>query len=217
MAGIIPFKRSGRLINEIDGFLDSCDEAALLLETTLLHYFAEGADEQLEARVEQVRAVETRADELRRSVIGTMFTEMLMPDTRGDVLDLLDAVDGGLDGSVHLLVKLAIERPEVPDALGSDSESLAREVSAALRAVLAAARTYFSDPLAVRGSVNEVSFHSNEATSIGLRLGRALYDSELPLERKIQLGNFLSETRALASSADDIADQLVIYAVKRLD
>ncbi len=217
MASIMPFRRSGRLIHDIDEFLDRCGEAVLLLETTVQQYFTQGTEEQLQQRVDQIRSIEERADELRRNVANTMYTEMLMPDTRGDVLDLLDAIDGGLDESTHLLVRLAIERPELPQEFDADSEALMREVSAASKALLGAARVYFKDPLAVRGAVHPVSFHNKEATNIGLRLGRAIYDSELPLERKLQLGDFLAAVRSLASSAEDVAEKLVIYAVKRLD
>lgn len=217
MASIVPFKRSGRLIHEIDEFLDRCAEAVLLLESTVQQYFAQGADGSLELRVEHMRSIEERADELRRSVANTMYTEMLMPDSRGDVLDLLDAIDGGLDESVHVLVKLAIERPEIPGAFRGDSEALMREVSSASKALLGAARVYFKDPLAVRGEVHPVSFHNKEATNVGLRLGRAIYDSDLPLERKTQLGDFLTAVRGLAATAEDVAERLVIYSVKRLD
>lgn len=217
MSSILPFKRSGQLINNIDEFLDCCGEVALILKSTMLEYFERGPQGQLQDRVEQVRDAERRADELRRSIISAMYTEMLMPDSRGDVLELLDAVDGTLDDTVHLLVDLAIERPDIPDAFLSDGEALLEQVFNALQAALVTARIYFTDPRAVRGEVHKVNFANGEATTIGLKLGRAIYDSELPLERKSQLGNFLANLRALAAGAEDVTDRLSIFAVKRLD
>lgn len=217
MARIVPFRRSGQLINDIDEFLDRCGEAVMVLEKTLQHYFEQGPDEQLEQRLEQIRSIEERADALKRGVANTMYSEMLLPDTRGDVLDLLDAVDGILDGAVHLLAKLFIERPMISDAFEQNDRALASEIVAAINAMLAAARIYFRDPQAVRAEVHKIAFHDKEATTVGLRLGRQVFDSDLPLDRKMHLMGFLSALRSLASDADDVGDRLAILAIKRPD
>ena len=66
MPKVMPFQRTGALINDIDEFFDRCQEAAMLLEKTFLHFIEQGPDESLEQRFDQIRAVERRADELRR-------------------------------------------------------------------------------------------------------------------------------------------------------
>ena len=116
MANLLPFQRTGLLISEIDEFFDKVSEAALVLEQTVLHYVANGADAQLEKRLRQIRAIETRGDELRRSIANVMYAEMLMPDARGDILSLLSEV---------AQVAIVVLGPEgfvvaSPDQLGGD-------------------------------------------------------------------------------------------------
>ena len=111
MANLLPFQRTGLLIREIDEFFDKASEAVMLLEQTFRDYVEKGPDSQLDERFKQIRDIELRGDELTRSIAYTMHAEMLMPDTRGDILSLLDEVDNILDECVHSIAALAIERP----------------------------------------------------------------------------------------------------------
>lgn len=215
MVDILPFKRTSLLISEIDEYLDKVSEAAMIVKRTFLHYLDHGKDEELVAKVDQIRAVEKRADEVRRNIANVMYTEMLMPDTRGDVLSLLDQVDIALDDCVHLVIELAMEHPELPEEYHDGFSKMLAEVDQAVQAMISGARAYFKEPHAVRDHVHKVNFHNREATSIGLKGGTRMFDSDLPLERKLHLRDWLVRVRNLASNADDIGDQLAIFAVKR--
>ncbi len=215
MVNILPFQRTGLLISEIDDFLDKVSEAVMVLEQTILHYLEKGADDSLEERNEQIWAIEERADELRRNIGNVMYSEMLMPDTRGDVLSLLDEVDTTLDDCSHTVVELFMEHPELPPEYNEDFAAMMGEVSKAAEAMLLGARAYFKEPLAVRNHVHKTSFHNKEATNLALKLGRTIFNSDLPLERKRQLRAWILALRDIASHADDVGDQLTILAVKR--
>jgi len=215
MDRVLPFQRTALLISEIDEFIDMVSEAVMLLERTVVHYLDEGADDYLDEKIERIRGIEGRGDELRRNIANVIYAEMLMPDTRGDVLGLLDEVDTILDDCVHIVIKLGIERPDFPAGVNQSLKAILSEAIKAAQAVLLGARAYFKEPYAVRNYVHKINFHNREATAIGLRSGRELFDSELPLERKQQLIGWIAVTRGLASHADDIGDKLAIFAVRR--
>ena len=215
MVNILPFQRTSQLIREIDEFIDKVSEAQMVLEQALLHYFEVGADEGLNQKLAQIGKIEERADELRRNVANMMFSQMLMPDTRGDVLELLGQVDVTLDDCVHIMVDLAIERPTPSGQHVDDFKTMIAEVGKAVQAMLRAARAYFKEPHAVRDHVHKINFHDKEATKIALRVGRAAFDSDLSLSRKRQVRDWLAKIRGIASHANDIGDHLSIFAVKR--
>ena len=215
VANVLPFQRTSLLISGIDGYLDKVAEAVLVLEQTLNNYVVQGADEHLGKRLTQIREIESRADELRREIANVMYTQMLMPDTRGDILTLLEEVDNVLDDCVRLVVGLAIERPEVPKDVYDDTRSIVANVVKSVEAMLEGARTYFKDPRAVRNHTQKISFYEEEATTISLQLGVRVFDSDLPLERKRQLGDWIVSFRSIASKANDVGDRMAIFAVKR--
>ena len=78
-----------------------------------------------------------------------------------------------------------------------------------------AARAFFRDIEAVRDHASKVIFLETEADKIGTKLQRAIFSSDLPLERKIHLRYFVERIDELANAAEDVADALAIYAIKR--
>ena len=108
-----------------------------------------------------------------------------------------------------------MERPDLPPEYDDGLRTIMGEATKAAQAMLQGARAYFKAPHAVRDHVHKVGFHEQEATTISLHVGRAIFDSELPLERKRQVRAWLLAVRDLASHANDTGDQLAIYAVKR--
>ena len=215
MPKVMPFQRTGALISDIDEFFDRCQEAAMLLEKTFLHFIEHGPDESLEQRFDQIRAVERRADELRRAVANLLYTEMLLPESRGDILELLDAVDNVLDECVHLVAQLTVERPASRGPWDDDFRALILEVGKGIMAMLAAARIYFKDPVAVRGEMQKIDFYDSEATTLLMKVGSQVFASDLPLERKRHITAWFGSLRRLGSMANDVGDKLAIFAVKR--
>lgn len=215
MTNILPFQRSGLLISEIDEYFDRVTEAILILEQTFSHYVDHGPDDYLDERLEQIRAIELRGDELRRNIAAVMYTQMLMPDTRGDILSLLDEVDNVLDDCAHAVIGLALERPELPADTHEAIKTIVGEVAKAGHAMMEGARAYFKEPQAVRNHLPKIDFHEREATNTGLRVGRQIFDSDLPLERKRQLLDWIVGLRQIASHASDVGDRMAIFAVKR--
>ncbi len=217
MAGILPFQRTGLLVNEIDEYLDKVAETVMVLEQTVLHYVDNGPDDYLKQKLDQIGDLETRADELRRNIANVMFSEMLMPDTRGDVLTLLDELDTLIDDSVHTVAELLIERPNLPELTHDAFRTMMGNTSKAAQCVVDAARAYFKEPKSVRNHIHKIGFHATEVTEVLLGTGIAVFDADLPLEHKRQLRAWLLSIRGIASHATDVGDQIEIFAVKRAD
>ena len=54
-----------------------------------------------------------------------------------------------------------------------------------------------------------------EGDKISTRLKMAIFDGGLDLARKAQLRNFVEHIDDLADTAEDVADRLAIYSIKR--
>ena len=58
-------------------------------------------------------------------------------------------------------------------------------------------------------------FFESEADKISTKLQRGIFASDLPLERKIHLRYFVERIDDVANKAEDVADTLQIYTIKR--
>ena len=200
---------------EIDEFLDRLTEGGLVFLKAVRLYLETGVSDAFEDLVEQASAIESRGDELRRGIEIKLYAQTLIPDFRGDVLHLLERLDGLLNIYEGNLYRFSIQKPDIPSVHRRDFLDLAETSVACVESVVLAARAFFRDIEAVRDHNAKVRFHEQQADLINTRLQRAVFGSTLALEQKTQLRYFSERIDELSNQAEDIGDALVIYAIKR--
>ncbi|MDJ0647667.1 MAG: hypothetical protein QNJ60_03085, partial [Xenococcaceae cyanobacterium MO_188.B19] len=81
--------------------------------------------------------------------------------------------------------------------------------------VIIAARTFFRDPKVVRDHIYQVRVYESEADKIGISLKKRIFSTNLKFSQKINLRNRVDAIDAIADKAENVADELAIYAIKR--
>ncbi len=122
------FRRTRALETQIDEFLDKLSQAALLFRRAVQIYLADGVTAEFEDKLAQVNKLESTADHLRRSIETQLYSETLIPESRGDVLGLLENLDSVLNFCEGGLWAFSIETPDIPAEFHSDYESLTEQV-----------------------------------------------------------------------------------------
>ena len=61
----------------------------------------------------------------------------------------------------------------------------------------------------------KVNFYENESDKQFYYLARKIFDSDLPLDQKMHLRYFVEKIDRICDQAEDIADEIQIYAIKR--
>lgn len=212
---ISPFRTTKALQAQIDELLDAVSEGALAYERGLHLYLRHGWTDAVAEKGTRLKKCESRSDTLRSSIGQALYTEMLLPDTSGDVLGLLGYLDSLLDTMHHSFEVVRVEQPEIPGEL---KEALNECVTLAAKTVeetVLAARSYFRDPLAARDHIHKIHFFESETERTAVGIMERLFQSDLALERKLQLRGQVWLIDRVADLADDAGDALAIYAVKR--
>ncbi len=209
-----PFGTTRVLEGQIDEFLDKVSEGGLLFQRGLTAYMEQSSAIAGE-KLEQLVALEKRCDELRRSIETTLYSEMLIPESRGDVLVLLADLDDLVDGFKATLMMLAVERPEVSPEYRRAMSELGGLVIEASEHTVRASRAFFRDAPTIRDFVHKIGYFEAESDGVGLRLLREIFDSDLPLARKLHLRDMIRQICEIADNAEDCGDRLTIYAIKR--
>ncbi len=105
-------KRRVGIGKEIDDFLDQVSEAGLLFLSGIGYYLSDDL-KAFEKKIEDISATEHRGDSLRRSLEERLYSQTLIPESRGDVLALLENMDSLLDRFKGSLWRFEIERPQI--------------------------------------------------------------------------------------------------------
>lgn len=209
------FNKTRALERQIDEFFDKVSESGMIFSRALEVYLAHGANEEYEDLLQQGARLEGKGDILRRTIEMELYAQTLIPDLRGDVLRLLEDMDHLMNVYEGNLFRISIQQPDVPEQFHAGYLELTRTVVTCVESVVLAARSFFRDINAVRDHNAKVIFYETEADKKGTRLQRAIFASDLSLDRKMHLRYFVERIDELANSAEDVADTLAIYAIKR--
>jgi predicted phosphate transport protein (TIGR00153 family) len=202
------------LTKQIDDFLDAVSEGALVFKAGVTDYMS-GDIESFESSYDSIRALENRADELRRTIENHLYRHSLIPESRGDVLDLLENMDNVIDTAKSTLGLFLVERPEMIPELTKEWLDLTEAAALTAEAVVLAARAFFRDPRTVNDHLHKVHFHERAGDKIAMDLKQKIFRTDLDLSRKIHLRYFALNIDRLSDAAEGLADRLAIYAIKR--
>ncbi len=209
------FSGTRSLENQIDEFLDKISEAGMVFGRAMRVYLDQGPSDEFDSFLDQAADIERRGDELRRTIEAELYVRTLIPDLRGDVLALLESMDHLVNVYEGDLFRISIQSPDIPEQFHAGYTELVETVMSCVDSVVLAARAFFRDIEAVRDHCSKTIFLETEADKIGTKLQRAIFASSLPLERNMHLRYFVERIDELANSAEDVADALQIYTIKR--
>ena len=200
---------------QIDDFLDKVSESGLLFQQGVDYYLI-GNIEAFESKLEQIAETEHQGDSLRRALEEQLYVQTLIPESRGDVLKLLENMDSLLDRFKDALWRFNIEYPEICSEFHEDFKALARSVVEAVESIVRSSRAFFKDVSAVADHMHKVSYWETESDKISTRLQQAIFKREdLRLSHRMQLRDFVRHVDRIADEAEDVADSLSIYVIKR--
>ncbi len=210
------FGRTIELEGQIDEFLDIVTQSGLIFNRAIDIYLDKGACKDFDELLARASGIETRADELRRDIENKLYVQTLIPDLRGDVLKLLENVDNIINMYEGTLYRFSIQTPEVPAEFNRGFRKLTEQAINSVESLVFASRAFFRDINSVRDHVRKVLFYESEADRISTKLQRKIFTSDLDLTRKRHLQYFTEHIDDLANCAEDVADELSIYAIKRI-
>jgi predicted phosphate transport protein (TIGR00153 family) len=208
------FKSNRDIETKIDAFFDTIGEGGLVYREGI-HAYLDGSTADFENALVGIDKLESKADKLSLEVESHLYSHSLIPEHRGDVLGLLENSDDIIDSAKACLSQFSVEHPDIPDQFHDGYRKLAEAGYEAVEAVIVSARAFFRDVGAVKANLFKVHHFEKEADAISDRLKRSIFNSDLELAHKIHLRYFALNVEQISDRAEDVADRLAIYAIKR--
>ena len=210
----ILFKTSKMIEMQIDDFLNFISEASILFKKGLENYLNDNTSE-FEKRLNAVSEHERKADELRLNIEKQLYMYTLIPESRGDVLAILENTDRVIDDTKEALQVFAIERPEIPEKFDALFIELADSSIEAVESLIQSVRAFFKDISSVNDHIHKVKFYEREADKIAMSLKNEIFHADIPLSHKMHLRFCAQQIEKISDSAEDMSERLAIYTIKR--
>jgi predicted phosphate transport protein (TIGR00153 family) len=209
------FGNSKNLEKDMDEFVSILSEVGISFKLIVKDFLSHATSENFEQRIEKITAKESRADTVVKQIEYALYEETLIPDARSDVLRLLEHLDeiiGMYQGNCY---RFSIQRPDFPQELHADLLSLTDTAVDCVETLCLTVRSFFRDVRSVRDNAHKVTFYEKESDIKSSDLARRIFSSNLNLDQKMHLRYFVEKIDSICDRAEDIADELIIYSIKR--
>ncbi|MDF1525214.1 MAG: DUF47 family protein [bacterium] len=210
------FKKQYQVESLVIKYLEAIEMAqenfALALETCLMDDKACGDFSFLS---DETHRFESQADDVREEIKTLMYDKVLLPESRGDIMRLLDGIDYVPRYMEIVLNILKTQMLVIPDFLIPDI----RELVAASLEACALMRWQVEDLFKRKGRIKEllavIDLKESQCDKIERRLISAIFESDLDGFQKLQLKELVIFLGDISDQVDTISKQINIMSLKR--
>lgn len=210
------FKRSEEVNMKIEKFLDTISNSLSLFEKGIEHYLNEDED-AFQNSLKRICALEHEADSLEIEIKVNLYTYMLLPDTRADVLYLIQSLDNIIDATEEITKDFSIQNPKFPEVLHKEILELTGNTINTAEELILAARAFFNEMHLTASHISKVRFYEHETDILQDKIGAEIFKDNIVngLAEKLQLENFVGKIAHISDEAESIGDKLTIFTIKR--
>ena len=209
------FKKEQQVQGLIFKYLDNLKMTQKHFEEAMDCYFEFGLGENCDFLITQTHKFESRADDIRHEIIELMYSKVLIPESRGDILRLLESIDLIPNHFETLLFMIQGQKLEVPDFIIPDLKELMRISLECCDLVIVQVEALFKKTDDIKALVFTIDSHESRCDHIEREIVRKVFDSELDPFQKIQLKDLAGHMGQISDQADRVSRGIYIISIKR--
>jgi predicted phosphate transport protein (TIGR00153 family) len=208
------WKKEKSVIDKIKAYLDQVDRCRNRFRVCIEQLVLDPDNSENPAILEEVHRSESNADDLRRSIELQLYERALIPESRGDVLGLLETLDAIPGMFQSLCYQLLLEKIVFPEQfrerylhlvdVNLKSYDLIREAVLGL---------FYNNN--VKAQTDLVDAVESDSDHIERDLIRDIFSSKLDKADKILLKESVINTGDISDQAESVKDRLILAIVKR--
>ncbi len=208
--------RKHKIAQMIERYLVKVEECIECFRSALLKYFEKGISREFDELIEKTHIVESLADDMRREIEITLYEKSMIPESRGDILGLLENTDRVLNKAQSVLYQIQTQFLQMPEFLKDDFKKLMDINIEAFKGVGKAIRKLFEDLKVVRDITNEIDKCESSSDRLEREIIKKIFQSNIDIGEKILLKEVVIETGNISDLSQTVGDRLNIITAKRL-
>ena len=208
------WKKEKTVIDRIKAYLDQVDRCRRHFRLCIEKLVLEPENQENLAIIEEVHRSESKADDLRRSIELQLYERALIPESRGDVLGLLETMDAIPGMFQSLCYQFLLEKIVFPEQFRERYLHLVdlnlKSYDTVRHAVLG---LFFSKD--VKDQTDLVDSLESESDYAERALIRDIFSSKMDKADKILLKEIVINTGDISDQAETVKDRLILAIIKR--
>jgi len=209
------FRKQAHIEQGFEEFLGCIQRCVEIFCTGVLDYLAHGPGESFEKSAQLVQRAESKADTLRKEIERVLYKNELLPDSRGDLLNLLEWLDKVANRLESVIRNMNLRKVDVPDELKSSIKAMLVPMQTCVETLLTAVRLLFVEPGKSKPATDDVDRLESECDELQHATTRRIYEMDIGLAEKMQLERLVYDISSVADRCEDAASAVEIMAIKR--
>jgi len=209
------FKKQRQIESLIYSYLDNLRMTQTRFSEALGLCLDHNTDGTFTFLTEQTHKFESKADDIREEIITLMYGKALLPESRGDIMRLLEEVDVIPRVFERVLYMIKMQKLSIPDFIVPDIEKLVSVSLASFDLMLKQIENLLKRRQKIRALVATIDYNESECDHIQRRIITRVFDSDLDPFLKIQLKELISCIGEISDQADRVSKRINIISMKR--
>ena len=209
------WKKERQVEEDIEQYLQETERCIEAFGQAMAVYLQEGVSAQFELLMEKTRQHESAADDKRRDIELAMYSKALIPESRGDILGMLEALDLVPNKSEDVLHLIWMQVTVVPKQFIGEIENVIRINIETHAELCKTVRSLFSDVKRVHELAGNVDAMEGKSDQAEKQLIRSIFRSDIDKADKILFMGLVRSIGSISDRSENAADRLSNIAVKR--
>jgi len=175
----------------------------------------QGVSDDFNFLVDQTHKFESRADDIRDEINLLMYSRALIPESREDVMALLERVDEIPRSFEQILNMIRTQKITFPEFIILDVEELIRVSMESCNLMVKQIDVMLKKKEGIRALMSTIDQNESHCDHIERRIIIKLFDSDLDPFLKLQLKEMVVVMGEISDQADRVSKRVNIMTMKR--
>ncbi len=210
------FKKQRQIESLIYSYLDNLRMTQKFFTEALNTCVKEGVCGDFDFLTARTHKFESKADDIREEIKELMYGKALIPESRGDVMGLLEAIDEVPRVFEQILEIIQTQKLDVPGFIVADVDELLLSSLESCDLMIKQVEALFRKNANVRELVLKIDHIESHCDHIKRRIITKIFDSDIDPFRKLQLKELVVSMGEISDKADLVSRLVNIVNMKRL-
>jgi len=165
---------------------------------------------------QQTHKFESKADDINEEIKALMYGKALIPESRGDIMRLLEETDKIPRLLELILFTIRTQRLVIPRFIIPDIEELIEVSLRSCDLMLGQVEALFKRGEGIRGLISDIDYNESQCDHIEWRIITKIFESDIDPFQKLQLKELTVCMGKISDQADLVAKRINIISMKRI-
>ena len=209
------FKKELQLEKLIYSYLENLGKIQKHFVKAMKTCLKDGTCDDFQFLMDQTHKYESRADDLRDEINELMYSRALIPESREDIMALIERVDAIPRSFEQVLNIIQTEKIAIPEFLVLDIQELIRVSVESCDLMVKQIDVMIKKKEGIRALMSTIDQNESHCDHIERRIITRLFESELEPFLKLQLKELVIVLGEISDQTDRVSKRVNIMTMKR--